>query len=544
MDNAVVITKAKKMDYSINAVHLPLNFGSRKYYQRQDVQSIFETVKKNLTHLEKETGFLHQVEGKKVIIKPNLVTVYHRLGYEKESYPETTDPRVIDAVIHYFKTYAKEIVIAESSGIGMPTRLSFKIAGLDRLAKYHKVSLIPLEEQPVHRYYLPKARVMKEILIPRLFTEVVENKAFYLSLPKLKTNLYTKVTLGFKNAMGIIPYNLRLRNHNFLINEKLVDILYLIKPDLVVIDGIIGGEGNTPAPVDPVDSRLIISGTNCVETDKVATQLMGFNPADIKLITHATNLGFGDDSVKIIGKIEPVSFKPADQSLISKEFAKLYPNVQVLFGKIGFSGEELSSKDDIDKQFIVEQASRCEGGCIASIRTALENIRYQGHSTNFQLTIIIGEPITDGKEKYYFDSDTQSYSLKEIKNLPTKTLAIGTCSSELQPIVDTFISGCMPKPMEPILETFKLLKIPNYNFSPIKNKYLFSYLVAKFKQTRKRKKLLRRGYWLDCFPEGLHRSISPPPNLNHEDQGFLAWPLPEMNQKTKKIFLRNEHYLK
>ena len=46
---------------------------------------------------------------------------------------------------------------------------------------------------------------MKEVLIPEPFVDVAEGRAFYISVPKLKTNLYTQVTLGFKNAMGIIP---------------------------------------------------------------------------------------------------------------------------------------------------------------------------------------------------------------------------------------------------------------------------------------------------------------------------------------------------
>ncbi|MBV5272965.1 MAG: DUF362 domain-containing protein, partial [Lamprocystis purpurea] len=81
--------------------------------------------------------------------------------------------------------------------------------------------------------------------------------AAYVSVPKLKTNLYTGVTLGFKNAMGVIPYNLRQRHHHYAIDRKLVEMLYLFKPDLVFIDGVVGGEGECPAPVDPVDSRHI-----------------------------------------------------------------------------------------------------------------------------------------------------------------------------------------------------------------------------------------------------------------------------------------------
>jgi len=48
------------------------------------------------------------------------------------------------------------------------------------------------------------------------------------------------VTLGFKNAMGVIPYNLRQRHHHYAINRKLVEMLYLFRPDLVLIDGVVG----------------------------------------------------------------------------------------------------------------------------------------------------------------------------------------------------------------------------------------------------------------------------------------------------------------
>ncbi len=38
-----------------------------------------------------------------------------------------------------------------------------------------------LEEQPTDRYLLPRARIMREIVIPRIFSEVVRGEAFYIS---------------------------------------------------------------------------------------------------------------------------------------------------------------------------------------------------------------------------------------------------------------------------------------------------------------------------------------------------------------------------
>ena len=135
-------------------------------------------------------------------------------------YPESTDPRVFDAIIAYLKRIQKNIVITESSGKPMPTRNSFKVSGFDRIARYHKTGLVALETCPVVRYLLPKAEVMKEVYIPEIYKDIIDGKACYVSVPKLKTNLYTGVTLGFKNAMGAIPYALRERNHNYYICWK------------------------------------------------------------------------------------------------------------------------------------------------------------------------------------------------------------------------------------------------------------------------------------------------------------------------------------
>jgi len=276
--NYVVISQARPMNYRRDYVSLPANYGTDQYYRREDVRSIIELVEQNLSLLDEKTGFTEKLKNKKVVIKPNLVMVVHDAGFKDREYPESTDPRVMDAIIIFLKKYTSDIVIVESSGRGMPTRASFRISGLDRVARHHGLGILALEEQPVDRYILPKAKVMKEIIVPRIFSEVAAGRAFYISVPKMKTNLYTGVTLGFKNAMGTITYNLRQRNHNYCIDQKLVDMLYLFRPHLTIIDGIVGGEGNCPAPVEPVDSQVIISGTNSVETDRVATRMMGFDP--------------------------------------------------------------------------------------------------------------------------------------------------------------------------------------------------------------------------------------------------------------------------
>ena len=107
----------------------------------------------------------------------NLVTVFHKLGMVGSDYPESTDPRVIDAVVVFLKQYTDKIVIVESSGKGFPTPTAFMATGLDRLAKVRGVELMVLEMQPVDRYLLPKAKVMREIVVPQIFSEVARHEA-------------------------------------------------------------------------------------------------------------------------------------------------------------------------------------------------------------------------------------------------------------------------------------------------------------------------------------------------------------------------------
>ena len=334
MNPHVVITTASPMDLRKDYVALPKNYGTKEYFNREDIKEIYRIVYKNLDELDAATGFSKKLAAcERLFIKPNLVAVYHQSGMKDCDYPESTDPRVFDAIISYLKRIQKNIVITESSGKPMPTRNCFKVAGYDRIARYHHTGLVALETCPVVRYLLPKAEVMKEIYIPEIYQDIINGKACYVSVPKLKTNIYTGVTLGFKNAMGSIPYALRERNHNYYINKKLADILYLFQPDLVIIDGIIGGEGNTPAPVDPVDSHVLISGTDSVATDRIATKIMGIDPDKISLITEAEKRGFGSPDVTVSGDQMPVfSFRRANPSLMDDEIHRQLPNMLALAG--------------------------------------------------------------------------------------------------------------------------------------------------------------------------------------------------------------------
>ena len=529
--SVVMITHAKPLNYTRDYVCLAKEYGTPAYDRREDIRAVNAAVNQNLTELDARIHFTERLAGKKVVIKPNLVTVFHDLGMIGRDYPESTDPRVIDAVVVFLKQYTDRIVIVESSGKGFPTPTAFIATGLNRLARHRGVELIALETQPVERYLLPKAKVMREIVVPQIFSEVARGEAFYISIPKMKTNLYTGVTLGFKNAMGTIPYNLRLRNHNHAIDQKLVDMLYLFKPDLVIIDGLVGGEGNCPAPVEPMQSRVIVSGNQAVETDRVATRMMGFDPDQIALMRIADENGFNDPKVEIVGKETVTHYRPADPSLTGSWMHENFPNVRVLVGHSKGCPPQPNVDGSLSADKVCDVENVCRGGCLATTRVAFDYMYYEGQPRNAAFTLIIGAGLQHDGKVLYYDGDGKPYSLEDIAKLKGKKLAVGTCTEKLKNIVTRHIDGCMPFPNSPHMLVHQMTGTFCTVMSP-KNRYLIQALMATFKVCELRKINLLLGRRIDIPLEHTDKLYATREFTEAEkQQHFILEPFPPLTVK-------------
>ena len=533
----IVLKDAPVMNYLKDFVALPNNYGTPKYFGREDVKAIRETVFAALDELNARTNFSDELKNhREVIIKPNLVNVYHNAGYYDKNggtdFPETTDPRVFEAVVCWIKKYTSNIIIAESSGKPFPAAASFKIAGYDKIAKYYNVTLCPLERRPVVRYMLPKAEVMKEILIPDLFDDIVKGKAFYISVPKMKTNIYTGVTLGFKNAMGTIPYFLRERNHTHDINKKLADMLYLFKPNLTVIDGIIGGEGNTPAPVDPVDVHMIVASNQSVEADRLTTYMMGFDPAKNKLIIEADRRGFGDPSVEVIGNVRVTPFRPASPSLMRGEIPEKFPNILAVAGHTLPGAPKITDKDSVTPDMAYELEQACVGGCLSSVAMGFAGSMY-GPNPNYNAKVLIieGHGVEIDGERYWFDKNGKPYTKEDIKNSGYKVMNMGKCcGQDIIDMADYKIKGCCD-PAECLSATSNSLGAITPQLNLVRNKTLLPYAVPCLLGT-----IYHRGKWLlkgqAVDVKRRHEDMIfplPPMSKEEAEKDYVEWPIPKLS---------------
>ncbi len=428
--NAVVITEAPKLNYFHNYVQLPYDYGRPSYEARADIKAIKATVRQSLDDLDKATGWKAKFKGRKVLIKPNLVFVTPKSGYRyKYDIPQTTDPRVFDAVMDVLSELCPDIIIGEGSGL--VTWTYAKMAGYDRIAKKYGAKFVCFEEQPMSRYFCPHAEVGQDVYVPNTLDEVISGERLYVSCPKMKCNVYTGVTLGFKNAMGTFSPNMRFRNHTWQINKKLSDLLYLFKPDLTIVDGIIGGEGNTPGPNDPVIMDRIVTGTNSVEVDRVVTELMGFDPTKNELLIEASARNFGDPDVEVIGEKRIVKFREAEPTLLSERFHKNWPNVKLYVGWTHHRAPKLTSLDNITEDLVKAMEKTNAGYDAASLATTFE-VMFASYSYPLNkyrhLNVVVGNGAEFEGEKYWISVDGKAYTLEDLKALKGITVVVGSMS--------------------------------------------------------------------------------------------------------------------
>jgi NAD-dependent dihydropyrimidine dehydrogenase PreA subunit len=74
----------------------------------------------------------------------------------------------------------------------------------------------------------------------------------------------------------------------------IVDVFRLRIPDLFIMDAVVGMEGNGPASPDLREIGLVLAADNGVAMDAVVAQMMGLDPAGLRFLEKARELGLGE----------------------------------------------------------------------------------------------------------------------------------------------------------------------------------------------------------------------------------------------------------
>lgn len=249
-----------------------------------------------------------ETSGKKTaVIKVNIV---------QPRAPETgvvTHPAVVEAIIDSLrKRGIEDITIAEGPALGVDVQKAFDVSGFCDLAKRKRVKLLDLFKAPrtnvdVGFGYKDLPNTYADEDLPKYYCgslpipTICLESDLYISVPKLKTHNRTHVSLSLKHQWGLLPFRERQTYHQVGLHEPIAHLARAVQPHVVVIDGILGLEGNGPVQGSPKKSEVLIIGDNLLESDIVGAQLMKQPVRDIIHFQRAVELGIGTWDTHVLG---------------------------------------------------------------------------------------------------------------------------------------------------------------------------------------------------------------------------------------------------
>ena len=357
------------------------------------------------------------VRGKSVFVKPSFVYP----SKAPVALAVITHPELLVGVLRALRDAgARRLMVGESSVMG-PSRVSFCSTGVLPLLR-GLAEPVFLDEEDEVEVAVKDPWVQERFRVPKIFLDA----DVYVSLPKIKTNMFADLTLTIKNNLGLLRQRARLNYHDHRLHKKLADLYKVRPPDLVIADCIVAGEGQGPLMAEPVDLGLMVAGDNAVAVDRVACHLTGYAPEEIEHLKLLIDAGYGPatlDDIDLVGHEllgRARAFRRPSASL-----ADLSPRLRV------FQGTEFA----------------CASGCVGLVRGAVDAyVELFGADHIQPMNVIVGKPIPAVPE----DLD------------PKITLVLGDCAL---PYRDrgAFVPGCCPRPLDVGLVLREILGPMNVN---------------------------------------------------------------------------------
>lgn len=224
-----------------------------------------------------------ELRGKKILLKPNLI----------ETAPGTrhicTQPQVVvGTAVALLRLGAARVIVGEGSGNCRETLRIADETGLAEALTDENIQFVDLNSEDF--VTIPNAArytKLKTLAFPAILKEV----DWIVSIAKMKTHHWAGVTLSMKNLFGLMPGIVYGWPKNVFhcvgIGGSILDISATIRPQLAIIDGIVGMEGDGPLSGTPKPAGVIVMGRDAAAADATAARIMQIDPLRVPYLREA-----------------------------------------------------------------------------------------------------------------------------------------------------------------------------------------------------------------------------------------------------------------
>ena len=250
---------------------------------------------------------------KRVVIKINSGQV------TKDVWLNATDANFVAGILDFLKEiHDKPVTVAESTAASTTTMEGFENYGFMPLAKEFNVKFADLNDDTFTRKFILTEQ--HHPLAINLIDTLHDPDVYLISATHLKTHNCVIATLSLKNVAMAAPINhykqksRKNRNEKQLMhsggNRGLSYNMFRVasegvQPDLAVLDGVVGMEGEGPVRGTPVEQGVALASTDWVAADRIGVELMGIDYDEIKYVQWCSAAGMGNDDLSKITVMGP-----------------------------------------------------------------------------------------------------------------------------------------------------------------------------------------------------------------------------------------------
>ena len=244
------------------------------------LDSLRASIEKLLEPLGGISAFVSK--GDRVLLKPNLLTAGRPT---KEC---ITRPEIVYCVAQLVMEAGGKPFLGDSPAFGSARGVAKANGYLPMMAKIN----LPIVEFHGSRYQTQNPE-FSHLLLSK---EAMEADVV-INLPKVKSHMQLTMTLAVKNLFGCVPGKMKAWWHTEAgkdserFGQMLVETAKMIDPNLTIIDGIIGHEGNGPSGGEPRDLGILGASTNVFALDVALLEILQVHPELVPTMVAARKLG-------------------------------------------------------------------------------------------------------------------------------------------------------------------------------------------------------------------------------------------------------------
>lgn len=265
--------------------------------------------------------------GAGVLLKPNLLELR-----DGES-GATTDRRVVGALVTMSRALGANVLVGDSPGLrhrGAGDAV-LSATGMRAHCEALGADVTSFDNARVTEAVIEHGEVMKHVFVAAAALEA----DVVVTIPKLKTHSLTVMTGAVKNLYGVLPGGQKTIGHAIgstheRFADLVVDLYSLVRPQLAVMDAVVGMSGTWRTGKDRIAPGLILASRDSVALDAAACALAGLSPFDVPILRRAHERGLGvaePDRIKIVGNGADARIKrfvPPMRTSVAWPFMRLF----------------------------------------------------------------------------------------------------------------------------------------------------------------------------------------------------------------------------